>query len=207
MIAVVTGDFVGSKRMKPDDRKRLPILINEAIDAFADEEQKIEIFRGDSFQLRLEKIETALPLALGIRLYLKSTNMALRGVQLDVRIAIGIGNESLRRVSIGKSDGLAYQLSGEGLDHMEAHQRLAIFTEKGNIALLSSLIAFIDNWLTRLSATQAQVCLAALLGKKQADVAAQLEISQAAVNQRLKSANWSLIEKALQELNPLFSAH
>ena len=89
MIAVLTGDIVNSREVSA--QKWLKEL-KYALAFHGREKKDWEVYRGDSFQLRIE-VQHALAAALRIKANMKQFK------ELDVRIGIGIGEiKSLLRI-------------------------------------------------------------------------------------------------------------
>ena len=63
------------------------------------------------------------------------------------------------------------------------------------------LEAIIQGW----TSTQAEVFFYKLQGKKEKEIAEQLNISQPAVNRHLKAVSWSAIEKLLNRFEELIT--
>jgi SatD family (SatD) len=140
MIAVITGDIINSRKISPEDwQPRLKKYFSETI---ADEE-KWEIYRGDSFQIEVD-VEKSLEILLCIKSLIKSNQV------IDVRMAIGIGEKEFKGGKVTESSGSAYINSGESFEKL-----------KGNTLILKSpfddfddyfnpilkLVSFItDNW-------------------------------------------------------------
>lgn len=203
-LGVITADFVGSTNLSSDKRKRLPVMVSDAVSFWLGEKQDFQIFRGDSFQIRVANPRQSLKVGLGLRLYLK-VNGALQGIpDLDARVSVGIGEESLHRAVVGKSDGQAYRLSGAGLDEMPVSQRLALFVGEENPVIWTTIALFLDDIVSNLTLAQAQAMLWALNDKNQEEIAVILSVSQAAVNQRLKSGRWMLVKQGLSCYETVF---
>lgn len=197
-LAVITSDFVDSTKLSSNKRKRLSVLVSDAVVFLMGEKQNFQIFRGDSFQIRVPDPAYSLSIAMGLRVYFKAFGAKEDIPNLDARVSIGVGGETLHRVAVGKSDGEAYRLSGLGLDAMPMQQLLAIHLENTTVPYFwDTLALFLDDILSNLTQAQAEALLWAFKGKNQEEIAHALNISQAAVNQRLKSAKFALIKQSL----------
>jgi len=215
---IITGDIVSSRDIEVTIREKLfedmdlllKDLKNQWINTF-------ETYRGDSLQCETKSPEFSLRVALIIRSFfrayfpdeLKPKRSIKKGnkpimtkgyfaTNFDVRLGIGIGTiDFIRNDKITSSDGEAFRLSGEALDDLsQGTQRLALktfnapFTEQMEPAVLL-LDALIQKW----TQNQAELVLYKLQDKKEDEIATQLKISQSAVNQRTKTAQWLAIEK------------
>ncbi|QDP86356.1 winged helix-turn-helix transcriptional regulator [Chryseobacterium sp. SNU WT5] len=192
MIAIITGDIINSQ--KSDAELWLPKLKN-LLGSWSVTPGNWEVYRGDEFQLKCsvgEVFHKALLLKSLIRTF----------ENLDVRIAIGIGNEVFLSEKITESNGSAYVNSGRLLTEITAQGKtLAIQTENEkvnrdlNILFKWASIDF-DNW----TAATAEI-IHQLLGNSeltQDELAKELNISQSSVSQRLKRANFDLLQETDQ---------
>lgn len=185
MTAVITGDIVNS-RAEPASQW-LPIL-KEILKYYGKDPKEWEITRGDSFQLIL-KPEAALYAAFQIKAGIRQ----LRG--LDVRMAIGIGEQDHKAEKISESNGSAFIRSGECFENLKK-QNLGILTgdpEKDEIFNLLFELALLtmNNW----SATVAETITASLKNpeKSQTELAKQLNKSQSSLSEALKRGGFDEI--------------
>ena len=175
--AVLTGDIINSRKVSPTIW--LPNL-KEALNIYGISPKQWEIYRGDSFQLEVS-ISKALEAAIFIKAQLKQEK------NLDVRIAIGIGNKTYDAESLTESNGSAFVHSGDCFKQLK----------KQNLALKSGVLEFdetfrimlrlanltMDNWLpatskivkTAMANPNAnQNNLAAILGNSQSNISETL---------------------------------
>ncbi|MGC8824984.1 MAG: hypothetical protein ACP5PZ_10400 [Bacteroidales bacterium] len=143
MIAVLTGDIIGSSRVSPD--KWLKSL-KGAFQPLGESPRQWEIYRGDSFQAEVSEPLEALQTGIKIKATIKS----IKG--LDVRIAIGIGEKTYQASRITECNGSAFVYSGHRFDILEKEKiNLGIqspwpdFDREMNLYLRLALIAM-DNW-------------------------------------------------------------
>jgi len=139
MIAVLTGDIINSR--KAISAEEWLSVLKEALGS----KDNWEIFRGDSFQIKVEVSEALLK-----AIYIKSCLKTLKNI--DARIAIGIGKEGYNAEKLSESNGEAFIFSGEKFELLKKEKvSLAIktpspdFDYEFNIALKLALIA-IDKW-------------------------------------------------------------
>lgn len=194
MIAIITGDIINSQ--KSDTEIWLPKL-KELMASWSSTPENWEVYRGDEFQLKCS-VDGVLHKALLLKSLIKTFE------NLDVRLAIGIGNEVFRSEKITESNGSAYVNSGRLLTDIKLNGRtLAIQTENEkvnrdlNILFKWASIDF-DNW----TAATAEIIHQLLRNSEltQEELAKELNITQSSVSQRLKRANFDL----LQETNQFF---
>jgi hypothetical protein len=216
---IITGDIVASQRIAPKVRQKL----FEDIAIFLKDLKKkwigsYETFRGDSLQCEVKSPETALRVALMIRAFFKSylseeelpkaeanrVEERTKGyftTDFDIRLAIGIGEiDFIKKNKITSSDGEAFRLSGEALDSLKQESyRLLVKTYNANFdEQLEPAILLLDALIQKWTLNGAELVLYLLQNKKEEEIASLLNVSQSAVNQRKKNAQWFAIEKLIQ---------
>jgi hypothetical protein len=203
MIAVLTGDIIGSRAQR--DASKWLIPLKEALGHLGQSPKDWEIFQGDSFQL-----ETAPENGLLHAMYLKACMRSLG--DLDIRIAIGLGEKTHVASTITEANGSAFLHSGETLKQLKRiKQNLVIkshharFDETLNLMLKLALMNM-DNWTTG----AAEIMKMSLLhpAKNQKQLGSTLGITQSSVSQRQKTAHFSemmalnvFYQKYLQEIS------
>lgn len=187
MIAVITGDIINSQ--KSETELWLPKLKN-LLGNWSCTPDNWEIYRGDEFQLRCT-VDNVFHCALVIKSLIKTFE------NLDVRLAIGVGNEVFRSEKITESNGSAYVNSGRLLTELKNNGRtLAIQTENDkvnrdlNILFRWAAIDF-DSWTGATAEIIHELLQNASL--TQEELARTLRITQSSVSQRLKRANFELL--------------
>jgi hypothetical protein len=183
MTSIITGDIVNSQKTEP--KVWLPVLKSE-LDTIGQSPRFWEIFRGDSFQVEVLDISEVLMRAIKIKASLRMVK------DIDVRMAIGIGEKLHNAQNIKESNGSAFVLSGACFEHLKKEkQTLAIATENSifnrdiNLYLKLALI-IMDNW----SVNSAEIVKLALENpnKTQVELGDMLAIKQNAISNRLKRA-------------------
>lgn len=192
MIAIITGDIINSQQS--DSELWLPKL-KDLMGSWSATPENWEIYRGDEFQLKCsvdEVFQKALLLKSLIRTF----------ENLDVRLAIGIGNEVFLSEKITESNGSAYVNSGRLLTDIKSQGKtLAIQTENEkvnrdlNILFKWASIDF-DNWTSATAEIIHQLLRNPAL--TQEELAKELNITQSSVSQRLKRANFDLLQETDQ---------
>ena len=194
MIAIITGDIINSQ--KSETELWLPKL-KDLLGSWSATPENWEVYRGDEFQLKCS-VDEVFHKAILLKSLIRTFE------NLDVRLAIGIGNEVFRSEKITESNGSAYVNSGRLLTDIKSQGRtLAIQTENEkvnrdlNILFKWASIDF-DNW----TAATAEIIFQLLQNSEltQEELAKELNITQSSVSQRLKRANFDL----LQETNQFF---
>ncbi|MEN8788833.1 MAG: hypothetical protein ABF295_04900 [Flavobacteriaceae bacterium] len=192
MIAILTADIVNSALHETSVWMR---ILKETLSGWGDTPKDWEIYRGDEFQLRCTP-DRALEIAIELKARLKAAK------DLDLRIAIGLGEEEFRANGISESNGTAYQRSGRMLDKLKSQKKnMGIDTgdsDRNRILNLMLDLAsdFMDNW-TPVSAEMVALSLASP-DRKQSEMADELKIRQSAVSQRRKRARYPLVEQILE---------
>lgn len=191
MIAILTGDIINSA-VQPDSSWMDPLK------AFFNEHgftpATWEIYRGDEFQLKVPPAE-ALKVAIQCKAIIRSNP------ELDVRIGIGIGEESHKAERISESNGTAYQRSGRTFGLLKKKKStLMLSTGKSEFddtwnLILALALNFMDHW----SPVSAEITALSLAhpNRSQMAFARQLDIKQSAISQRRKRARWKLVKSIL----------
>jgi hypothetical protein len=185
MIAILTGDMIASRKQLDTNLWLLPLKSWLALNHG---EQGIawDIYRGDSFQLKLTRPADALKTAIQLKSLLKQT----KGI--DIRIAIGIGHESFNSQKIMESQGSAFVRSGELVDKLKnKKQSLAIGTGNETLdtelnLIIRLILLTIDHW------SPAEASLASLLFHKHQSIQAYakaLGVSISTTSERKKRAH------------------
>lgn len=144
MTSIITGDIIKS-RTQINPEKWINVL-KTTLTNLTNNKASWEIYRGDSFQIEIKDIYTSFISAV----YLKACIKTIKN--LDVRLAIGIGNKSYEGKNITESNGEAFMFSGETLETLKKEkQNLRIKTNhfkidyELNLYFKLALIAM-DNW-------------------------------------------------------------
>ncbi|VAV83061.1 hypothetical protein MNBD_BACTEROID02-714 [hydrothermal vent metagenome] len=189
MISIITGDVINSRKSKP---KLWLKVLKTTLNKYGKEPRQWEIFRGDSFQLET-KPEQALEAAILIKATLKQFK------EIDVRLAIGIGDKTYASKRLTESNGSAFVNSGECFEQLKK-TTLAIkspfesFDTKMNIMFELALLTM-DSW-TPTSSTIIKASLEnAILNQKQ--IAELLGKSQSNISEGLKRGGFEEVLKLL----------
>ncbi len=190
MKAVITGDIINSRKVASglwlEDLKQV-------LNAYGSEPKDWEIYRGDSFQLVLAA-EKALEAALIIKATIKQYK------ELDVRMAIGLGEMEYIAEKITESNGTAFINSGECFEELKK-QTLGIKTPwkdfNSSFNLLFSFVLMVaDNW----TSTSAEILKKALENPEfnQSQLAQALNRkSQSSISASLKRAGYEEIKNMI----------
>lgn len=190
MTSIITGDIINSKESSP---KLWLNALKTILNSFGNTPQTWEIYRGDSFQLEVQP-QHALKACMLIKATIKQFD------NIDVRLAIGIGEKTYQSNNITESNGSAFVYSGECFESLKK-TTLAI---KSNNELFDTTINLmldlaqltINNW----SSTSAILVKTTLENPdlNQNQIANILEKTQGNISQGLKRAGFDEILKLLK---------
>jgi len=192
MIAVITGDIINSQHA---DTEAWLTRLKNLLENWGSSPFVWEIYRGDEFQFKCS-IDDAFWHFLAIKSLIKSQE------NLDIRLAIGIGEESFSSEKITESNGTAYVHSGRLLKDLKSDgHTVAIKTSSESVdrdlnILLKWSTKDFDNW----TVATAEIIHEMIMNQDitQEDLAKKFAISQSSVSQRLKRANYELIVETNQ---------
>lgn len=196
--AVITGDIVRSEFIGLDKRGELLKALQQVCEELQKfSPMKMEIYRGDSFQIVMERPEVSLKVATLIRSYLISKTPQGEKNIWDARISIGIGEIDYVSTSIVVSDGEAFRLSGRGLDNLDK-ARMCISTKWDMVnEEVAASIGFVDYTITKLSVKQAQLLY----------MTDALELSQLEIAARIGKSQQNISKTLITSLEPLLSLY
>ncbi|REC42905.1 SatD family protein [Chryseobacterium pennipullorum] len=192
MIAVITGDIINSQHA---DTEVWITRLKNLLDQWGSVPDTWEIYRGDEFQFKCH-IDDVFWRFLAIKSLIKSQE------NLDVRMAIGIGEESFSSEKITESNGTAYVNSGRLLNDLKSDgHTVAIKTSNDSVdrdlnILLKWSSKDFDNWTMATSEIIHEMIMNQDI--TQEDLAKKFTISQSSISQRLKRANYELIVETNQ---------
>lgn len=99
--AVITGDIVRSELIALDKRDLLIQVLHQIVENLQDKSpMRMELFRGDSFQIVVDSPEMSLKIASMMRAGLKSNTPKGSKTEWDARISIGIGTIDYRGTAL-----------------------------------------------------------------------------------------------------------
>lgn len=196
MTAIITGDIINSRQT---DIKIWLKVLKKTLNLFGKTPKSWEIYRGDSFQLEVA-VEDALQCAISIKAILKQE-------EIDVRMAIGVGEKEYVADKITASNGSAFVNSGEAFEALKKNT-LAIktpwedFDDAINIMLDLALITM-DNW----SATSAEMVKIGLANPEmtQTELTKLLKKTQSTISEGFKRAGYDEIVKMIHFYNKKIS--
>lgn len=205
--AIITGDIVDSTKMTAEERTTMLQLLQSLPELLCPLfKTNIEIFRGDSFQLKITEPNKALRIALAIRAIIRANKFADNNAQWDARLAIGVGTLDYETDSISTSDGEAYRLSGRGLDVI-GRARLCIETPWEDVnkeLMVSTLFAddIVSGWTPRQSGMMFEKLVR---DQSQEKIGNIFGASQQMVSKTLKAAKDTLISVYIKRFEELIN--
>jgi hypothetical protein len=197
MNAVITADIVNSTLL---NKSLFSNLVNDLLVLF--KEDKIEFYRGDSFQAFIKDANSAL---------LKCVKSRLLAIQyserkrIDIRLSISIGNIKSNVKDIGLNMEDLFVKSGRYFDKFQnSSRRLYINCGDKNKDFTYEIIAeYVDSLLATVTAKQAKVLSIILSDKSQVEAAKILNVTTATVSQHVKAARFEEIESMLSKFKIL----
>jgi len=185
MEAIITGDIVNSKSV---ETKTWISTLKSTLNQYGQAPKFWEIYRGDSFQLRLPAKQAIIG-----TLHIKSSVKQYDG--LDLRASIGIGGIDYESSQITECNGSAFVRSGEGFEalkkqHMVLNSGHKDFDQAINTMLGLSLFIS-DKW----SVTVSKIVKLAIENPnlKQKELAKRLDKSQSNISETLKRGGFDEI--------------
>jgi len=199
--SIIAGKLAESKKLKPEILGKVPDILRECFQAVKEPNEEVspleyELQRLDEFISLVEQPENALHKALLLASYFRYQAYRQLNLRLDLKLSIAIGPVELRKSALRESDGTAIRLALAGLDSMKKNQRLVIRVDDENYnGEFEVACGFMDNLIHDWSDEQAEALFFSMKGMNQVKISEQLNISQPAVNRRLKAAHGEAIER------------
>ncbi|WP_029042665.1 hypothetical protein [Cucumibacter marinus] len=161
IIAVLTGDVVGSRDLGADGLDRLFAALEAAVSEMAGwpgqtDKPPFARYRGDGWQLALNNPALALRATLVARGAVKAADK-----RFDTRIGVGIGPASVQDINeIGQASGVPFEAAGKALDDLSGPIRFGYrsdnrYPEHDN--LLDACLALADACSADWTQAQAEV--------------------------------------------------
>ena len=213
-LAVITGDIVGSSKMKADRRLSLyqffPALSTLLHDRFGDVfPYPISNYRGDGWQAVVTQPEKAIEICLFIRTFFQ---FKFQQEHLDTRTAIGLGPVNfIPAENVSAGDGPAYLISGRLLESMNRARMAIDFTglsDPFTTEALKNLVVLLDLIVTGWKPSQSQAVFWAMQGFNQSEIAAKwwpARVKQPAVSKSLNVAGWERVKTSLTSIERLLA--
>ncbi|WP_333816807.1 hypothetical protein [Tabrizicola sp.] len=201
VVAILTGDLIGSTQASPKAVDNTMAIIRKCA-ATLGSQTDFTRFRGDGWQIRLVRPGDCLWACLLILARLKADESAL-----GCRIAVGIGAEYPTDArDLSTAMGPAFTASGRALDQMKPDRILALDGPHPAIDRFRKLTFTVAAELAgRWTTGQAEAMALKLDPDSPADerqsneaIARRLGVTRQAIDARLKSADYALLEEMIQ---------
>ncbi len=184
-IAVITGDVINSREGNAQSwLKDLKAVLKQ----YGSTPGDWEIVRGDSFQLRIPP-RLALLAAFHIKAGVRQNPL------YDVRLAIGIGEESHRSKRISESNGSAYVRSGEAFETLRKNTLMVNSGNAKKDEVLQLLLRLAQLTANQWKSTSSQVIKTVIEhpDKNQSEIAELLQKSQSSISEALNRGGFDEI--------------
>jgi hypothetical protein len=209
--AVIAGELAESRKVSSDQLGKIPDIIRSSFNSLNNnlpEEKRMayEIIRMDEFLCISESPESALHSILMLASEFRNRTYTELKIRSDLKLSMGIGPAEMVRKELRESDGTAFRLADSELRKMKRNQRLSICsTDDSMNAEFLVACGFMDIIIHDWSDEQAEAMFLRLSGKNQMEISNDLNISQPAVNRRLKAAHYDAIENFINRYYSLLS--
>lgn len=208
--AVLTGDLIKSGELAKDqlDDVRSSLIKRSRVVGKWERglvNGELEFFRGDSWQLLLNKPGFAMRAAVYLRASLIASGKA------DSRVSIGLGSiDNISKQNLLTSTGEAFSLSGHGLDELTGYSEMTIKISRSSgplfewLPVVANLCnSLIKQWTQR----QAEVITFAADPEEPTheEIAEKLTpaVTKQAVTKILNSANWHSLRKVINQFEKM----
>jgi hypothetical protein len=205
--AVLTGDIVNSTKLLKGQEERLIKSLKAVLDRFSGK-HLLEFYRGDSFQVYMDKPADALRMALKCRaLAIGITGKEESEVVSDVRISIGIGEVNHPIRDLGLAKGEAFLLSGRRFDELQRSEQRLVINSGNPVADIGFEVMadYLDSIYSKMTGKQAEVIIELLSGTTQQQIAITREKSKSTISQLANAARWPEIERLLKQYELLIN--
>jgi hypothetical protein len=199
--AVLAGKLADNKQVSDNHLSKIPDLIRNAfqtVNGILDPADKFvfEIIRLDEFLAKSEKTVNSLASVLLLMSAYRSLSDKELGMKTELKVSLGLGPIEFLQNQLRESDGTAFRLAIKNLTRMKRSQRILVATTDQNINdEFTVTCGFMDILIREWSDEQAEALFLKLTGKNQVEISEYLEISQPAVNRRLKAAHFDATER------------
>ena len=198
IVAILTGDLIGSTQVEPAVvDQALSVMANAAqeIGQWSGADPRFTRFRGDGWQIVIAEPDLALRAAIFLAARLRASK-----TQIATRIAIGIGPiDSIGTRDLSDAGGAAFVASGRTLDGMLKIKTLDV-AGRGVTLLHSGFVNLVEATIRRWTPEQAEAIGYYLHPDNPTleDIASHLGITIQAVSYRIRGGNGSDIRQALK---------
>lgn len=211
---IVSCDVIDSTSLNRDDwiqlRKDIDTKLFPAIDTICPGFWG-RVVRGDTIECCLDKCWLSFRVALMIKCWFMEWasrhNVSESMRNAGVRYSIGIGTMRVIDREMDLMDGPAIYLAGRNLDFISEKGLTAFFEmdskQEDITVLIDNSLMLVDRIVGQSTDRQVPILYSRLKGMTENEIARGLDISQGAVNQRAKNANWPYIKLTLSVLEDI----
>lgn len=209
---VVAGELAPGSKIPDAQLTKIPDLIRasfQTVNRLAEKKGKLsyEIIRMDEFMAMSESPIHCLRSIIMVFSAFRFLSHRELDKRLDLKMSIGIGPVEFAREHLRESDGTAFRAATEGNRKMKRNQRISIRTTDDRLnGELDLSCRFMDILIHAWSDEQAEAMFLNLTGKNQMEISQILNISQPAVNRRLKAAHSDTIHKFINRYEHIIEA-
>ncbi|MCV6628750.1 MAG: fumarate hydratase [Flavobacteriaceae bacterium] len=220
MYAVISGDIITSSHIDTQDKTHIEDQLLQLLQQFVQTNKLYgRLIKGDYIECVLARPEEALRYALALKFFLKSISLKhskdkrVKWFKMHaLRLAIGFGDLSRFDIEKGRIDGEAIYLSGRSIAQQSTHHKKRIIIKRTLFFAspledlnhnCNTIFELLDYIASKATSKQSRILYLKLLSLKEKEIADQLNISQAVVNQQSISAGWNSIESAVTYFNQL----
>lgn len=207
MYATISADIVSSTTLSKEETINLKQRIESLLQRLEKKYPGLwgRMIKGDYIECVTSEVSSIFRIALIIKSHIKSfvvnKNENTKKFQTyGVRMAIGIGEMRIVDKEQNIMDGEAIYLSGRAIEKMEKTNKGTLTIEINNQDLSAPLriIALLtDALINDTTPKQSEVLYYKLLGKKEKEIAENMNIKQSVVNEHASLAKWYCIQEAL----------
>ncbi|MBN7821551.1 hypothetical protein [Bowmanella yangjiangensis] len=192
--AVLTGDLVASSQIPANEYDALLYALDQTLRYLCRRDAgQYNVYRGDAFQLLLNKPQAWAHSAILLRL-------AMRSQLQDCRLSVGIGTISNPRPDVKSATGEAFTLSGTGLDSLPQGQRMNVQSTEDDFNWhMGITLRQTDALISQMTVRQAQALQEYLLleDKSHLAVAKHLHTSRVNATKLLNQGHYDLLMQVI----------
>lgn len=205
-IGVITGDIVNSSKiLEAGQRDKLLQIMYQTIEdlkqSFEEPHIRIDIFRGDSFQILTKEAFQSIVFAVMFRACLIANST--KEIRWDARLGIGIGEGEYLVDRVSESDGEAFHLSGKAFDNLGKGQSMSVLTPDKDFNLeLKVSTAFADDIISNWTSAQANIFYQLRMNSNitQKQLATTMDITPQAISKLRITSKEHLMEHYLMRI-------
>jgi hypothetical protein len=210
--AVVAGELAPDARISDEKFSKIPDLIRasfQAVNKLVPEESKLkyEIIRMDEFLALSESPAHSMRSVIMLLSAFRFLSYKELSERLELRVCEGIGPVEFAQEHLRESDGTAFRKASNGIGNMKRNQRISIISPSKHLNEEFDLTcSFMDIVIRSWSDEQAEAMFLNLTGKNQMEISTLLNISQPAVNRRLKAGHFDTVRKFIDRFEHLLNS-